>query len=394
MRLGHEVAVLGVANDVIADEGAQRDDLQLAVAGVLEQEGDQPGPQALTGERVVDLRVSDDELPRPLAVLGESHLGPVGSDHVPAVLGLVGDRDLGHRSSLVRATGHRSPNVGPMPLTVRAMVPADLPVAAAVGAAGMNFRFEGEVEVRLWHERIGYLLAADPGGAFVAERDGRVIGVAQAMQREALWVLSFLAVDPEAQRSGAGRALISAALGYGDRTHGLICSSDHPAALRLYATAGFSLRPALRTVGLVDRGALPPGSVRVRSGTTADLELVAGISRELRGAAGPLDHGRPGLGGVGRTEGRPAPDRARGAVRSRHARTAVSVPPQRAVRLMLPEGAPTEREPARERNPGLPRRERGKDRPMTRSLATGLKAAAVSGDIMITSPLPFEEESG
>lgn len=172
-----------------------------------------------------------------------------------------------------------------MSLTVRAMVPADVPIAAAVGAAGMDFQLNGEEDVRRWQERIGYLLDPDPGGAFVAERDGHVIGVAQAMQRDALWVLSFLAVDPGTHRAGAGRALISAALGYGDPTVGLICSSDHPAAMRLYARAGFSLRPALRTVGQVDRGALPPRSRSVRTGTTGDLGFAAEVSRELRGAA-------------------------------------------------------------------------------------------------------------
>lgn len=105
------------------------------------------------------------------------------------------------------------------------------------------------------------------------------------MQREGLWVLSFLAVDPSAHGAGAGRALLAAALGYGDPSRGLIASSDHPAALRLYATAGFSLRPALRTLGQVDRRTLPPRSEAVRTGSAADLDLAAEISRELRGAA-------------------------------------------------------------------------------------------------------------
>ncbi|MDQ2896030.1 MAG: GNAT family N-acetyltransferase [Actinomycetota bacterium] len=172
-----------------------------------------------------------------------------------------------------------------MTVTVRAMLPADLPAASAVGAAGMGFELGGAEEERRWSERIGYLLGPDPGGAFVAERDGRVIGVAQSMQREALWVLSVLAVDPGAHGAGAGRALLAATLGYGDPRQGLIVSSDHPAAMRLYAAAGFSLRPALRTLGQVDRRALPPHSASVRAGTSADLDLAAEISHELRGAA-------------------------------------------------------------------------------------------------------------
>jgi len=175
--------------------------------------------------------------------------------------------------------------VGAMTVTVLLMLPPDLTAAAAVGAAGMGFELDGAEQERRWSERIGYLLGPDPGGAFVAQRDGRVIGVAQAMQREGLWVLSFLAVDPSAHGDGAGRALLGATLDYGDPNRGLIASSDHPAALRLYASAGFSLRPALRTLGQVDRSTLPPRSDLVRTGTAADLDLAAEISREMRGAA-------------------------------------------------------------------------------------------------------------
>ena len=77
---------------------------------------------------------------------------------------------------------------------------------------GWAFRFRAKSEWSRWCERLAYPLATDPGGAFVAEADGRVIGVAQSIQRESLWVLSFLSVDPAAQGNGgrngpdAGRA--------------------------------------------------------------------------------------------------------------------------------------------------------------------------------------------
>ena len=49
----------------------------------------------------------------------------------------------------------------------------------------------------------------------MAERDGRSIGVAQALQRERLWCLSLLTVRPDVQSAGAGRALMDSALRYG-----------------------------------------------------------------------------------------------------------------------------------------------------------------------------------
>ncbi len=42
-------------------------------------------------------------------------------------------------------------------------------------------------------------------GAFVAEREGVIVGAAQAFQRERLWVLALLVVDPAQQSDGAGR---------------------------------------------------------------------------------------------------------------------------------------------------------------------------------------------
>ncbi len=163
---------------------------------------------------------------------------------------------------------------------------ADLgPVTELTGAA-FSRELGDELEDRRWRERIAYPFTTDPDGAFVAELDGRVIGVAEAIVRERLWVLSMFAVQPGTQSSGAGRALLERAVGYGRETDaGLIVSSNDPRALRLYARAGFALQPTLRAEGEVDRRALPGRHSMIREDDGAgDLESLAALARAIRGA--------------------------------------------------------------------------------------------------------------
>jgi ribosomal protein S18 acetylase RimI-like enzyme len=168
---------------------------------------------------------------------------------------------------------------------IRALRTADLPSVAAVSADAFEFDISEPATARRWRERLAYLVDTDPNGGFVAERDGRVIGAAQALVRERLWCLSLLAVDPGLQSTGAGRALLARTLGYGpEAADGLIVSSNDPRALRLYALAGFSLRATFQAEGAVDRRALPRMNGAVRDGDESDLEALAGISRRLRGA--------------------------------------------------------------------------------------------------------------
>lgn len=168
---------------------------------------------------------------------------------------------------------------------VRAQEPADLPAAVAVSAAAFEVDVTDEPTRRRWYERMAYLPGTDPDGCFVAEDDGRVVGVAHAMRRGHLWSLSLLAVDPGVQSRGAGRALMQRALGYRrDCDAGLIVSSNDPRALRLYALSGFCLQPTFQAAGTLDRSALPASHPAVREGDAADLEALAPISRKVRGA--------------------------------------------------------------------------------------------------------------
>lgn len=168
---------------------------------------------------------------------------------------------------------------------VREMVQGDLDEATrAMGAAfGLDLR-DARIRSRM-RDRLAHLLSTDPGGAFVGERGGQVVGVAQAYLREGLWCLSMLAVDPRVQGGGIGRILFEHALGYGSGRPGLIVGSNDSRALRLYAAAGFSLRPSLEAHGVIDRGAIPSPSREIRVGTADDLEPIAAVSRAVRGAA-------------------------------------------------------------------------------------------------------------
>ena len=171
-----------------------------------------------------------------------------------------------------------------MSAVVRSLAESDLPAVAAVGAAAFGFEIATGADEERWAQRIAHPFITDPLGCFVAERDGRVVGAAQVLIRERLWVLSLLVVDPGGQSAGAGRELLAAALRHGARETdaGLIVSSNDPRALRLYARFGFALAPAFEAQGTIDRRALPREAAGVRTG--GDLEALAAVSRDVRGA--------------------------------------------------------------------------------------------------------------
>ena len=139
--------------------------------------------------------------------------------------------------------------------------------------------------------RIEQVLQTDPDGCWVAERDGEVIGAAIALRREGIWGLSLLSIAPEHQSAGTGRALMERAMAYEEGTRGgIILASDDHRAIRTYARAGFRLLPCLGAIGAIRRASIPK-LANVRDGDDSDLELVAAIDRELRGAAHGSDVG-------------------------------------------------------------------------------------------------------
>ena len=176
-------------------------------------------------------------------------------------------------------------------LHLRAFQESDLASVAELAAAALGLDISDPASSTRWRTRIAYPLETDPDGAFVAELNGELVGVVEAIERERLWCLSLLTVHPRAQSSGAGRALMERALTYATDTTdvGLITSSSDPRALRLYALSGFALLPTFEVAGAVDRAALPQPDGEVHAAGSADVESLAPISREVRGAPHTLE---------------------------------------------------------------------------------------------------------
>lgn len=141
-----------------------------------------------------------------------------------------------------------------------------------------------------WQARTRHLLATDPGGCWVADVDGEVVGFATSLVRELMWILASYAVRPGLQGQGLGRALLEAALEHGRGClRGMLNASADPRAVRRYVLAGFRLEPQLLLSGTVDRAVLP--EVRhVREGTPGDRDLLDSLDRQTRGAAHGPDH--------------------------------------------------------------------------------------------------------
>ncbi len=140
-------------------------------------------------------------------------------------------------------------------------------------------------EIERRKDRYLHFLKHDPGGAWVAADGERVVGVALALEREGVWILSLFAVEEEYRDAGVGRELLDRALATPkERKGAMIASSTHPAAMRRYALAGFDLLPTLMASGKVRRDSLPAG-LMVREGTEGDLQLAAEVDRLLRGGA-------------------------------------------------------------------------------------------------------------
>lgn len=133
------------------------------------------------------------------------------------------------------------------------------------------------------------LIRRDPGGAWVAEQDGEIVGCALAIRRDDVWGLSLLVVHPQLQSAGLGRELLQRAHAYADGARGrIILSSGDARALRSYARLGLTGHPCFAAAG-TPRGVQEPAGLRPAA--PADQPFLDHVDRQVRGAArgGDLD---------------------------------------------------------------------------------------------------------
>jgi GNAT superfamily N-acetyltransferase len=141
-----------------------------------------------------------------------------------------------------------------------------------------------------WVTRTRHLVRTDPGGSWVAEVDGEMVGFATSFVRELTWCLATFAVRPGLQGQGLGKRLLEVAMEHGRGClRGMLSASADPKALRRYRLAGFSLHPQMILTGTVDRRAIPVVD-KVREGTASDIDLLDSLDRRARGSAHGPDH--------------------------------------------------------------------------------------------------------
>jgi GNAT superfamily N-acetyltransferase len=188
-------------------------------------------------------------------------------------------------------------------VTLRPMTEAD--VAGAVHAFDMGFlamraRYGLPVTAsslqddRRRQNRTAHFLRTDPGGSWVAEDDGVIVGMSQSFVREGYWVLSQLGAVPGRQGRGLGRQLLRLAHSHGDpQSPGTIQCSRDPKAMALYSTLGFDLHPVVAAWGPIRPGAVTrPAEVARFEGagvTEGQLDIVTAIDRVVRGSARTID---------------------------------------------------------------------------------------------------------
>jgi GNAT superfamily N-acetyltransferase len=188
-------------------------------------------------------------------------------------------------------------------MTLRPMTEADVPAAVEAfdnGFLAMQARYGLPVtantlqDERRRQNRTRHFLETDPGGSWVADDDGSIVGMSQSFVRENYWMLSQLGTVPGRQGRGLGRELLRLALSHGDPTSpGTIQCSRDPKAMALYSSFGFSLHPTVAAWGPLRPGAVtrPDDVCRFEGDAVGDDELaiVAAIDRALRGSARNID---------------------------------------------------------------------------------------------------------
>jgi ribosomal protein S18 acetylase RimI-like enzyme len=130
------------------------------------------------------------------------------------------------------------------------MTAADVQATAYVRKAAFEAlaREQGR-EPQPWQPSLGghfgHIIETDPGGSWIAQVGGLVVGYAQGFVRGDIWFLAQLFVTPEVHGGGVGRELLRLAIEYGRREGARVfsvVSSTSPVAQALYMRAGMLAR--------------------------------------------------------------------------------------------------------------------------------------------------------
>ena len=180
---------------------------------------------------------------------------------------------------------------GDVPAAVTAFESGLLGIAAGHGLPVTGSSIQDE---RRRQDRTRHFLGTDPGGSWVAEEGGTIVGMSQSFVREDYWMLSQLGTVPGRQGRGVGRELLRLALSHGDpHSPGTIQCSRDPKAMALYTSFGFSLHPVVTAWGAMRPGAVArPAEVdRFEPEEVGERELavVSAIDRRVRGSARTVD---------------------------------------------------------------------------------------------------------
>jgi GNAT superfamily N-acetyltransferase len=196
-------------------------------------------------------------------------------------------------------------------MSVRQGVAADLPECNRIWREGIDAYLLPMGFPRLPADNPGlrrlhaHTLATDPTRFLVAEREERfgrqrIVAFGSAVERDALWFLSMLFVEPGQQGRGLGRALLARMLPepLDGRVLATCTDSAQPISNGLYASLG--IVPRIPLFNLVGRPrarsrwpALPDGiaaeQITDDDAWRRDREVLA-LDRELLGFAHPQDH--------------------------------------------------------------------------------------------------------
>src|SRR4051794_40390007 len=168
------------------------------------------------------------------------------------------------------------------------MAPTDVAAAEALARTVLWARHPAAADpetIERGVRRVAHLQRTDPGGAWVADAGGAIVGMALPLVRGGVWGLSLFAVARGQQSRGIRRGLLEAAFGHAADARGhLILSSESPAAMRRYARLGLELRPCVAAAGIVDRTRLPAHDGAVVDAGPGGIPVADAIGRAARGA--------------------------------------------------------------------------------------------------------------